>query len=90
MAALGFVCLLAVAVNLPGGYYRAATRRFSWQWFLAIHLPVLPLIGARLITGVPVSYFPLFLAASGLGQWLGGLIWFRTARRVDPAGSGNL
>lgn len=84
------VCLFAVAVNLPGGYYRAATRKFSWRWFLAIHLPVFPLAWVRIISGVSWNYFPLFLVASALGQWIGGLIWQRSARRVDHSGSGNL
>ncbi len=38
-------------VNLPFGFWRAFTRKFSWQWILAIHVPVIIAISLRLWLG---------------------------------------
>jgi hypothetical protein len=71
--------LLAVAgivflINLPFGYWRAGTRRFSLPWFLAVHLPVPPVVALRLSTGIGwhVTTFPALAGAFFAGQFLGG------------------
>jgi len=57
-------------VNLPFGFWRAFTRKFSWQWILAIHVPVIIAISLRLWLGVPFQWttLPVFVAAYFLGQ----------------------
>jgi hypothetical protein len=61
-------------LNLPFGYWRASTRRFSPQWFLAVHVPVPLVIALRLATGAgwQIATFPLFVGAFLAGQFLGG------------------
>jgi hypothetical protein len=86
MPGLQRLLLLALAVftlNIPFGYWRAGTRKFSVPWILAIHLPVPMVIAMRLISGIgwQLSSFPALLAAFFSGQFLGGrLRAFRAGR----------
>lgn len=67
------VALLVFVLNLPFGYWRASVKKFSWQWILAIHLPVPVVIALRVYSGLgwqPIS-FPVLVGAFFLGQWCG-------------------
>lgn len=78
---LALVALAVFVLNLPFGYWRAGTRKFSWQWALAIHLPVPLVILLRIYSGLgwqPIS-FPVVIAAFFLGQFAGARL--RRARR---------
>lgn len=72
MERLILLSLAAIIINLPFGYYRAGTRRLSWQWFLAIHLPVPLIIVMRLMSGVSWGAVPLLIGCAVLGQLMGG------------------
>ena len=63
-------------VNLPFGFWRARTRRFSGSWFLAIHIPVVLAIGIRILAGIGflLTSLPIFVGAFLLGQSSGGLL----------------
>jgi hypothetical protein len=67
-----YLGLFIFALNLPFGYWRANTEKFSWQWFVAIHLPVPLVIAMRLWFGFGWSAIPFFVFCFALGQWLGG------------------
>jgi hypothetical protein len=72
-----FVVALAVfLVNLPFGFWRSRTKRFSRQWFIAVHLPIPLSIALRILTGLGwrLSTIPIFAAAFFCGQWAGGLL----------------
>ena len=73
---LGLNLLLAVLMNLPFGYWRAGSRKFSLVWFVAIHAPVILTIGLRVVLGVPfrLATLPLFVLAFVGGQFLGAKI----------------
>ncbi len=64
-----FVFLL----NLPFGYWRARTTRFSRQWIIAIHLPVPFVAAGRLLSGLGFELytFPILIGAYFAGQFLG-------------------
>jgi len=66
--------ILVFVVNLPFGYWRAKTKRFSTQWALAIHLPVPLVVIVRLLGGIGWQFitFPLLVGSFFAGQWLGG------------------
>lgn len=66
--------LLTVAVNLPFGYFRRRARRFSFRWFLYIHLPIPAIIIARVLSQLDIRYIPLFVAGAIIGQFWGGRI----------------
>jgi hypothetical protein len=61
------------ALNLPFGYWRAGLRKFSPQWFVAVHAAVPLVVALRLALGLPFrwSMLPLFVAAYFGGQFAG-------------------
>ena len=78
--------LLAVAVllvNLPFGYWRAGTTRFSRPWFLAVHGPVPLVVALRLSWGIAwrLGNLPWLMGAYFLGQFLGGRVRLWRDRR---------
>lgn len=68
------VALLVVLVNMPFGYWRANSNKFSRQWFLAVHMPVPLVIGLRLASGLgfQLATFPVMIGAFFVGQLMGG------------------
>lgn len=68
------MALVIFLMNLPFGYWRVRTRKFTLPWFLAIHLPVPVAIGVRILAGVGwrLSSLPVFVGAFVAGQLLGG------------------
>ena len=70
---LALVALAIFLLNLPFGYWRAGTRKFSWQWAMAIHLPVPFVILLRVYSGLgwQLISFPVLVSAFFLGQFLG-------------------
>ena len=71
---LASAAVLITVVNLPFGYWRAGVRKLSVPWFLAVHLPVLLIVGIRLLLDVPFVWWvlPITVGSFALGQWLGG------------------
>ena len=70
------VALFVFLLNLPFGYWRASSKKFSRQWFLAVHLPVPLVIALRIYSGLgwkPIS-FPVLVGAFFLGQFVGGKV----------------
>jgi hypothetical protein len=79
--------LLGVAVvvlNVPFGYWRAGTRKFSLPWFLAVHLPVPAIIGLRILTGIgfQIATLPITVGAYAIGQFVGGRLRAHRAGRA--------
>ncbi len=71
---LGAVAGSIFLINLPFGYWRSGVRKFSLQWFLAVHLPVLLAILLRVGEHIAfrLATLPLFLAVFFGGQLVGG------------------
>jgi hypothetical protein len=71
---LWFVALGVVCINLPFGFWRAGTRKFTLPWFLAVHSPVPLVVGLRLAAhvGWHLVTFPLLVGAFFTGQFCGG------------------
>lgn len=65
---------LVILLNVPFGYWRAGTKKFSREWFLAIHLPVPFVFLVRVLSGYSLSYIPLFFTAFFAGQYLGKIV----------------
>lgn len=73
------ISIIIFILNIPFGYWRANVKRFSAQWFLAIHIPVPFIILFRHFSGVgfePITYIIFFLAFL-LGQLTGIRIFDR-------------
>jgi len=82
---LMLLTLFAFLLNLPFGYLRGKTRKFSFLWFLYIHLPIPFVVIFRLIAGFSLKIVPIVLAASIAGQVIGARIDKFRCRR----GAGN-
>lgn len=65
---------LTVMVNLFFGFLRSRTRRYSFGWFLCIHLPIPFIFLARVSSHLSYLYIPVFVAAAIIGQVLGGKV----------------
>jgi len=72
MALSAFTLLL----NIPFGYARSKTRRYSLRWFLYIHIPIPFIFIARTISHISIKYIPIFILAAVIGQILGGKLEF--------------
>jgi len=59
-------------INLPFGYARAKAKRYSFRWFLYIHVPIPLLFVARTVSHIEIKYLPVFALAAIIGQVLGG------------------
>jgi hypothetical protein len=68
--------ILIFIINLPFGYWREHVKKFSRQWFLAVHIPVPIVILIRIYSniGFQLYTYPILVGAFFLGQFLGGKI----------------
>lgn len=82
---LGIVSAVVLVFNLPFGYWRAHAGKFSFQWFLAVHLPVLLVVSLRLLSGLgwQLVTFPALIGAYCMGQFLGGGIHGQWKKRGE-------
>lgn len=62
----------ALILNIGAGRFRAASRRFSVEWFLWVHLPVLAIFPLRIGFGLSPWVIPILVAAAIGGQFIGG------------------
>lgn len=68
------ISLFAFILNVPFGYLRSHTKKYSFKWFLFIHVPVPFVILTRLLIHADYNYIPFFVLSSIVGQFLGGKI----------------
>jgi hypothetical protein len=64
--------IFSFLLNLPFGYARAKSARYSFRWFLYIHVPIPFIFILRTLTNIEMRYIPLFAVAAVIGQLLGG------------------
>jgi hypothetical protein len=74
MVTLFNLSLLVFLLNLPFGYWRSRTKRFSRDWFLAIHLPIPFIFVLRTLSGIGLRYVPILAIFFALGQFTGGKV----------------
>ncbi len=61
-----------ILLNLPFGYARTKTKRYSLRWFLCIHVPIPFIFIAKTFSHIEMKYIPIFVLAAITGQILGG------------------
>jgi hypothetical protein len=73
------ITILVFVLNIPFGYWRANVKRFSTQWFLAIHIPVPFIVAMRILGGIGFSWYTYVFLVGGffLGQKLGSMLMKR-------------
>ena len=71
-----------ILLNIPFGYWKGNVKKFSWQWFLSVHLPIPVIVYLRiqLSLGWELATYPILVGAYCLGQFL-GVKWHRLWRR---------
>lgn len=76
MTTLIIITILVFILNIPFGYWRVNVKRFSTQWFLAIHIPVPFIIAFRLLSGVGFDWYTYVFLVGGffLGQKCGSML----------------
>jgi len=75
---LSGLLVFSFGVNLPLGYMREASRKFSLRWFVLVHLSIPFIIVLRLMLGFGWQIIPFTLACAVGGQLVGGRIRRRT------------
>ncbi len=75
-ALLGF----AFFANLPLGYLREGADKYSFRWFLYIHLSIPFIIVIRLHSGFSWRVIPLTLGCAVAGQIVGSRLRRRALR----------
>ena len=70
------VAMGVYVLNVPFGYWREGTRKFSLLWFVFIHAPIPGVIALRIVSelGFSLHSYPILLAAYFLGQFTGSRI----------------
>ncbi|HTZ19135.1 MAG TPA: hypothetical protein VMB78_11935 [Dissulfurispiraceae bacterium] len=63
---------LALLLNIPLGYLRSRSRKFSAKWFIYVHISIPLIIAARLLSHTDYRFIPLFVLAALAGQYIGG------------------
>ncbi|MDX2493389.1 MAG: hypothetical protein QNK27_00305 [Desulfuromusa sp.] len=75
---LVILLLFSFASNLPLGYLRESSRKFSLRWFVLVHASIPFIIALRTILGFSWYWVPFTLACAVAGQLLGGQFRRRT------------
>jgi hypothetical protein len=67
-------------ISVPCGYLRENCRKYSFMWFLLIHIPIPLIIFLRIRAGLNWHVIPLTLGSAVAGQVVGGVISRRRNR----------
>ncbi len=65
---------ITLLLNLPFGYLRSRARKFSWKWFLYVHLSIPIVFFMRVSSHLSYKVIPVFIIAAVCGQVFGGRI----------------
>ena len=69
---LSILLIFSFAVNLPLGYIRETSRKFSLRWFVLIHISIPFIIALRVLQGFSWHLIPLTIGCAIAGQIIGG------------------
>lgn len=84
---IALVSLICFVVNIPLGIWRERTRKFSWQWFVAIHASIPFIIALRIGLHLHPIAIPINIAAAVAGQFVGGLPEKKRRKALLPSAS---
>lgn len=72
--------ILAFVISVPCGYLRQNYKKYSFMWFLLIHIPIPFIVLLRIEAGISWHIIPLTVAGSIAGQLAGGIAGRRKRR----------
>ena len=70
------IFFFTLGLNLFFGNFRSKQKKFSFKWFLYIHLPIPLVVFARIFTHLDYRYIPIFIFAAVAGQIFGARLEF--------------
>lgn len=70
--------LFALFSNIPLGYLRMGSPRYSVRWFVYIHLSVPFIIGLRIANNISWQMVPFSIALAVVGQMIGSRLYRRS------------
>ena len=65
------VLLFTFLINLPFGWLRRNEKKFTFKWWLYIHLPIPLIIALRIWLQINPWLIPLIIAVAVAGQAIG-------------------
>jgi len=71
---LSCLLLIALCINIPLGYLRESSPRYSVRWFVLIHLSIPLLVALRFYLKFGWGVIPFSIAFAVAGQLIGGFI----------------
>ncbi|MDA3903960.1 MAG: hypothetical protein PF441_11000 [Desulfuromusa sp.] len=71
---LAILLLFSFGSNLPLGYLREASRKFTLRWVFLIHVSIPFIIALRILLGFNWHWIPSTLFCAVAGQLIGGRI----------------
>ena len=79
---MALISLLAFALlgNIPLGYLRMGSQKYSVRWFVYIHLSVPFIIGLRISNNISWQVIPFSIALAVAGQMVGSRLYRRSQR----------
>jgi len=82
---VAYTCIATIFINLPFGYLRGKTNKFSIWWFITIHAPIPMVIMIRKFHDLSLTWTlaPFLLGSFFLGQYLGRKIIPRIKKNVN-------
>lgn len=77
---IGVISLLLFALfsNIPLGYLRMGSPRYSVRWFVYIHLSVPFIVGLRIANEISWQMIPFSILLAVAGQMIGSRIYRRS------------
>ncbi len=76
--ALISLLLFALFSNIPLGYLRMGSPRYSVRWFVYIHLSVPFIVGLRIANNISWQVIPFSIALAVAGQMIGSRLYRRS------------
>ncbi|MEN8686173.1 MAG: hypothetical protein AB1Z51_11645 [Desulfuromonadales bacterium] len=70
--------LFALFSNIPLGYLRMGSPKYSLRWFVYIHLSVPFIIGLRIANNISWQMIPFSIALAVAGQMIGSRLYRRS------------
>ncbi|MGQ7870104.1 hypothetical protein [Sunxiuqinia sp. sy24] len=69
------VALAVFVLNIPFGYLRSKHKKFSFMWWLYIHIPVPFVVLLRIYSDIGFAFYtyPILIGAFFAGQLIGRL-----------------
>jgi len=66
------ILVVALLANIPLGFIRTPCSKFSFKWFLYIHISIPLLLWMRVHFGIGIKIIPYEVILAILGQLIGG------------------